>query len=131
MNAEERKRRNSDVMRLHLAGATYQQIADTVGLKSVSSVHRIVQLELAGGALRRAGLADTALYQERAERLFQAHWGAALRGDHRSAEICYRILEQQLRVSRLDACGDVASVAGDDPEDELASHRKRYARKDA
>lgn len=133
----EREQRDQRVMRLFVAGMSYRQIGQAVGLRSVSGVHRIVQRELAASAARRGLLIDEALavWQERHERLFQAHWGPALDGDHRSAEVCLKLLGQQARVYRLEA--DVGSmpastptqtVEGEQaPQDELARLRAKRA----
>jgi len=104
MNATERAKRNQQILQLFVAGTTYQQIAKAVGLRSPGTVHDIVQKELAGEAKRREVLTDEAfaLYQERTERLFRAHWGKALDGDHKSAEVCRKILAQQARMYGID-----------------------------
>jgi hypothetical protein len=57
----EREQRDQRVMRLFVAGASYRQIGQAVGLRSVSGVHRIVQRELAVSAARRGLLMDEAL----------------------------------------------------------------------
>jgi hypothetical protein len=41
------------------------------------------------------------LWQERSERLLRAHWGPALEGNHRSAELCRKILAQHVLVYGL------------------------------
>lgn len=104
MNAAERAERDADVLRLFVSGVSYRRIAAAVGV-SLTSVDRIVKKELSKSGQRRALLNDEALaiHQERQERLFEAHWGPALKGDHRSAEICRRMLAQQARLYGLDA----------------------------
>lgn len=103
MTAAEREQRNQEVLRLFLAGVSYRQIGSVVGLRSVSGVHRIVQSGLRAGAQRRALLTDEAfaLHVERSERLLQAHWGPALKGDHKSADICRKMLDQNARLYGL------------------------------
>lgn len=136
MKAAERAERDATVLRLFVAGASYRQIAAAVGLRSHSQVHDIVQRELATEAKRRTLLTDDAfsVHQERVERLFQAHWGPALKGDYRSAEICRRLLDQNARLHglyaeaapSLPAPTPTASGGGDeqdDPQDELAQLR--------
>lgn len=143
MNAAERTRRNQSILQLFVAGTTYQQIAQAVGLKSQSSVHEIVQKELAAAAKRRELLTDEAfsVFQERSERLFRAHWTKALEGDHKSAEVCRKILAQQARMYGIDEpvsgltnnMGVVDSDAETDPlneqepMDELARLRAQRA----
>jgi hypothetical protein len=131
MNAAERAQRDALALQLFIAGATYQQIADRIGLKSRSAVHHIVQRELGEANERRKLLTDEAfsMFQERTERLFQAHWGLALKGDHKSAAICQRLLAQQSRLYGLDAepAVPLPAVELDDEEelDELAQLRSR------
>jgi hypothetical protein len=137
LTREEREHRDHHVMRLFISGASYRQIGQAVGLRSVSGVHRIVQRELAASAARRTLLIDEALavWQERQERLFQAYWGPALGGDYQAAEVCRRLLAQQARVYRLEA--DVGLLPGPTPtqvvgveqapQDELARLRAKRA----
>ena len=140
MKAAERAERDQKILQLFLAGATYRAIGAAVGLRSSQSVHHVVQRELSSAARRRALLTDEALavYQERVEALFRAHWGPALRGDHRSAEICRRLLGQQARLYGLDDMVDTSSsptlgangIAADDdkdPPDELSRIRAKRA----
>ena len=90
--------RNQRILQLFLAGATYKQIAAGVDIDA-AAVHDIVCRELDESGQRRTVLLDEAraVYQERTEALFKAHWAPALRGDHKSAEICRKILEQHAR----------------------------------
>ena len=134
MNRAQREERDADILRLFVAGATYRQIARATQC-GVATVDRAVKKQLAESATRRDLLSDQALavHTERTERLFQAHWGPALKGDHRSAEICRRILAQQARLQGLEADltplpapTATAGPADDDegPTDELARIRR-------
>lgn len=89
-------------MRMFVAGATYAVIGKAVGLTQ-KRVDQIVTRELAASARRRMLLSDEALavHTERTERLFQAHWGPALKGDHRSADICRKMLDSNARLQGL------------------------------
>ena len=130
MKAAERDERNARALALFVGGATYKQIAATIGLRSQSAAHTIVQQALAASAQRRALLSDEALaiHQERQERLLLAHWTRALGGpdnepDHRSAEIVRRILGQQAKLYGLDADpaplpAPTAKLTGQDADDE-------------
>ena len=133
MKAAEREVRDADILRLFIAGSSYRQIARAVNV-SLTTVHRVVQKQLAAGAKRRELLSDEALaiHTERTERLFQAHWTKALSGDHRSAELCRRILAQQARLqeaeltAQLPAPTPTAGMSGEDdeePQDELSKLR--------
>ena len=138
MKAAERAEREQDILRLWIAGASHPRIAVAVGL-SARQVERIVRSALAAGASRRALLSEEALavHQERHERLFEAHWGLALKGDHRSAELCRRLLDQNARLHGLyaDAAPLPAPTAplnsesggqeGEEPADELSKLRAR------
>ena len=146
MKAAERDERNARALALFVGGATYKQIAATIGLRSQSAAHTIVQAALAASAQRRALLSDEALaiHQERQERLLLAHWQRALGSnnpenpqepDHRSAEIVRRILGQQAKLYGLDADpaplpAPTAKLTGQDADDEeelddLARQRAR------
>lgn len=104
MKGPERAKRDAKVLQLFVAGATYRQIAEAVDLASVASVDSIIKREMAKAARRRDRLVDQAfdVYVERTEALFKAHFPKALAGDHRSAEVCRRILAQQARLYGLD-----------------------------
>jgi hypothetical protein len=112
--AAERARRDARVVGLFLAGLSYRDIAAVVGLRSPTSVGNIVQQEFGSpdSAARRGLLTDAAfaMWQERSERLLRAHWGRALDGNHRSAELCRKLLGQQAQVYGL--AQEVALAAG-------------------
>lgn len=115
MKAVDRERRNAQVVRLFLSGATYRSIANAVGLRSPQSVCNIVQRAMADSSQRRELLTDEAfaVWQERSERLLWAHWGAALEGNHRSAELCRKILAQHILVYGLAQGVSLASTRTD------------------
>lgn len=136
MNAAGRAERDASVLRLFMAGATYAQIAAAVKMTQ-RRVDQIVKRELSNAAQRRTLLSDEALaiHTERTERLFQAHWGKALNGDHRSADICRKLLVDNARLSGFyaDRLPDLPAPTGplerdDDeaepgPQDELSKLR--------
>ena len=74
MKAADRATRDQDVLRLWIAGASYPRIGQAVGL-TARRVEQIVKTALAAGAARRALLSEeaVAVWQERHERLFEAH----------------------------------------------------------
>jgi len=125
VNAAERVKRDERVLKLFLAGWNYQQIAESVGLKSRTSIHNIVTKGLKDSQERRGLLNDEAfaVHQERSEQLFQAHWINALKGDYKSAAICQRLLAQQSRLYGLGADSSMPApeviADGDFDEDEL------------
>ena len=122
MKAAERERRNAQVLQLFLGGASHRTIARAVGLRSHRTVGSIVQAALGSTTDRRELLTDEAfaVWQERSERLFCAHWGPALDGNHRSAELCRKILAQQVLVyglaQEISLAGTRADVVEVDPE---------------
>jgi hypothetical protein len=122
MKAAERERRNAQVLQLWLSGASHRSIAAVVGLRSHRSVGNIVQRALGGSSDRRELLTDEAfaIWQERTERLFQGHWAAALDGDHRSAELCRKLLAQMALVyglqQEVSVAGTRAEAVEVDPE---------------
>jgi len=139
MKAADRERRNAQVLQLFLGGASHRTIARAVGLRSHRSVGNIVQAALGSTTDRRELLTDEAfaVWQERSERLLRAHWGPALEGNHRSAELCRKLLGQQAQVYGLT---QEVSLAGTTPTgvvevepveadmDELAKLRAARAR---
>lgn len=146
MKAEDRAKRDTQVLEMFVGGATYRQIGAQVGLKSTRTIHTIIQRELAAAAQRRGLLTDEAyaIHQERTERLFLAHWTLANKpkedGSHRSAEICRRILAQQAKLlygldadasplpaPTATAAGQVEDDQDQAPQDELARLRAQRA----
>lgn len=127
MTDDERAERDQKVLQLFLAGATYRQIAAAVGLGSTQSVHEIVRRELSDAGRRRSVLLEEAkaIYQERSEALFKAHWGPALRGDHKSAEICRRLLDRQAAMLSPDTDAPAAPNDEEESADELSKLRAR------
>lgn len=140
MNPVERAQRDTRILDMFLAGATYRHIAGSVGLKSHASVHSIVNRELKKAAQRRGLLTDEAfaVFLERTESLFRANYPAAMKGDYKAAVICDRMLARQGRLFGLDIVGGGSMPHGQDPEppldddeeggDELAKFRRRRTR---
>jgi hypothetical protein len=85
---------------------------------------------------RKPRPADPAqLYPERLEALIAAVWVDAMAGDRQAVEVCRRVLAQQAKFYGLDAdAGPVPPITDQQlapDDDELASYRARYQRKDA
>lgn len=102
MNAAERKTRDEEILRLFMAGASYAMIARQVSMTQ-TRVDQIIKRELSAAARRRTLLTDKALeiHMERTERLFQAHWLLALKGNHRSADLCRKMLNDNAKLQAL------------------------------
>lgn len=99
-----RARRDTKVLNLFIAGATYKQIGEHPDIAlGISQVDRIVKRELARAAKRRDLLADQALtmWVERSEALLRANWAKAMGGDYRAGLLCDRILARQARLGGL------------------------------
>ncbi|MDL9944188.1 hypothetical protein QSJ19_01045 [Gordonia sp. ABSL11-1] len=96
----ERDVRDGRVMTMLIAGKTYREIAAAVGLATESAAHKIVTRQLRASASRRDLISDAALdlHLERIEKLFSAHFDRAIDGDHKSAELCRRLLGQEARI---------------------------------
>lgn len=143
MRAADRALRDAQVVGLFLAGGSYRSIARAVGLKSHHTVAAIVERSFAGpsSSQRRELLTDEAfaVWQERTERLFRAHWIPALDGNHRSAEVCRKLLAHMAQVyglheqvslpgTRPDAVEVDPEPADDDGLDVLARMRRDRVR---
>jgi hypothetical protein len=63
------------------------------------------------------------LHEQRLESLLDAFWGLALEGDHKSGELCRRLLQQQADLFGLAAL--IAAPSADEGDDELAKLRAR------
>ena len=61
--------------------------------------------------------------EQRLESLLDAFWDSALEGDHKSGELCRRVLQQQADLFGLAAL--IAAPPADDGDDELAKLRAR------
>lgn len=124
-----RAERQSRALEMFIAGATYRQISDRLEMTE-AAVEKAVQKAMAGAAARRRELlADeaTAVFAERTEALFRAHYPAALRGDHRSAQICLSILTTPKPADSGESA-IASSLAGGDEAKALEALRDRLAR---
>lgn len=122
MKGPERAERDAKALAMFVAGYTYKQIGEVIGLKSYNGVGAIIKRELAAAAQRRALLSDEAfsIYQERTERLFNAYWAPALRGDIKAAAICGKLLQQEARLYGIDSTVSApVDVDFDDTDEEL------------
>lgn len=91
--AGEVRRRERLALDLRKAGATFQAIADQLGLGSANSAHELVKRALS----RIPGLSAEEvrlLHVERLHHLLLAYWPTAQGGDHRSAQVCLSVLDR-------------------------------------
>jgi DNA-binding Lrp family transcriptional regulator len=103
VNHAERQRRDRLVVRMHLNGATYRDIAERVGITHPAAI-KIVKRELERAVLRREDFDTDAaieLYLQRQEQLMLAVSQRALQGDIRAVEAFRRINYDWLRAQGL------------------------------
>lgn len=91
------------VLDLFIAGATVRQIAERLTMTAPAVEEAIRDgMGLASGSRDRLADMTRVLLHERIDALFRAHFPQALRGDHRSAEVCRRVIDQQIQLSEMD-----------------------------
>jgi DNA-binding Lrp family transcriptional regulator len=103
VNHAERQRRDRLVVRMHLNGATYRDIAERVGITHPAAI-KIVKRELERAVLRREDFDTDAaieLYLQRQEQLMLAVSKRAVQGDIRAVEAFRRINYDWLRAQGL------------------------------
>ena len=90
------KRRKA--LELHLAGATYQAIADTVGYSSKATAHSAVQkaLEEAHAAVDLSGASSSEL--ARLDAMLTGLWAKARKGDVAAIDRVLRIEERRAQI---------------------------------
>ena len=104
--------RRRKALEMALAGASYEQIARECGWKNRSSACRAVEAAMQEWAPISAEDVRTLRDRElaRLDRLQNAHWMNALRGDSRATELCLRISDRRARLLGLDAPVKVDAV---------------------
>jgi hypothetical protein len=124
MNARQRAERRAKALELHLAGASYQQIADGLGFASKSSAHDAVKQALAERTEDRAYSEAVTLELARLDALFAGHWAKARRGDVASSKLIMQISERRTELLAAAAQEKAATAAPPaDPLDELKARR--------
>jgi hypothetical protein len=139
LSREERESRDELIYRLHLAGVSYRNIANRVGI-SKQAVHKIVQRELSKASVVHDDLEAEAETEhlERLSTLLAAQWPKAISGDSRAAEFCRRLMVDIARLKGLNTSvaerlAPLRGRAGDEFDDgevdvdELEAWRKRRA----
>lgn len=113
----ERAKRDARVLQMFIAGATYRDIGERMAM-SHTNVDKVIRREMAKAAKRRDQLADQALavFVERTEALFRAHFPKALGGDYKAAVICDRVLARQARMGMYG--GGAAAISGPGPDED-------------
>lgn len=96
------KQRQQQAVALRLAGATFQEIADTIGYSNAGAAHKAVFRVLDRVDAEMAGeLRD--VMGARLERLTRALWAKALTGDPKAVAEARRLNESFRRLYGLDA----------------------------
>lgn len=96
-----RRKRDINAMKLRLAGATFQEIADQLGYSDRSLARRAIMREIS----LEAGSAPQELRDQqllRVHGLLRANYMRALQGDFRAAQICLQCLAREAQLCGLD-----------------------------
>ena len=137
LTREQRADRDQRIYRMHLAGASYRDIARATGLTG-AAVHKVVRHQLALATDVREDLdADAEVEQlERMDTLLATQYPKALKGDPRAAEFCRRMLGDIARIKGLNSSvaervapsriGDVDDSYLDDDQDDGPAVMKSY-----
>jgi hypothetical protein len=101
--------RRSQAIALKLAGAEWQQIADTLGYAdrgaACKDVTRALEAAIAEGRAGAEILRETELL--RLDRLQRGHWSQAVGGDPRAADTVLKVIDRRCRLLGLDVPPDV------------------------
>lgn len=121
MNAKDRAARNRQALELHLAGATYQKIADALGFASKASAHAAVRSALTDAAAVFEGDDPVQTELARIDGMLIGLWPKARKGDVASVREAVRLGQRRLELLAL---GRTASADVElDPLDELRARR--------
>lgn len=117
----QRRENRRKALEMALAGASYQQIADACGWKSKGTAYKNVQAALEQWAPIDPQALDAFRQQElaRLDRLQQAHWTNAMRGDMRAGEFVLKVSDRRSRLMGLDQIAASDPAAGGDLDDEI------------
>lgn len=101
--------RRTQAIQLRLAGAEWQQIADTLGYSDKAAANKDVTraLEMAAREQRASAevLRETEL--QRLDRLQRGLWATAIAGDVRAVEAVLRVMDRRMKLLGLDIPPDV------------------------
>ncbi len=113
LTARERERK---AMELRLAGATYAQIAQALGI-SQAGAHKAVMraLKRLNEKLNEQAEQVRRLELERLDRMLLALWPQAQKGNHGAVDRILRIMERRARLLGLDAPKSVDVTSGGEP----------------
>jgi len=120
--------KRAKALELHLAGATYDSIAQAVGYASKSGAHKAVQEALDDlGNYASDDVIETEL--ARLDAMLTGLWPKARRGDVQAVDRVLKIGERRSSLMAMSSRGEIEEA--ENPLDELASRRRTAGRPDA
>ena len=106
-----RKKRGEAAVALRMAGASYADIANTLGYKNESTVATVVERSLAAGLTDEQRDQARELAGRRIERLLRAVWGKAMNEGHpehiAAVRTARELIDRHTRLYGLDAPAEV------------------------
>ena len=113
--------RRTRAIAMKLAGATYDQIASTLGYASKGAACQDIKRALEHRLEEQGYQADLLKQQElaRLDRLQAGHWAGAIGGDTRAAEVVMKVIAMRIKLLGLDAPARVEVVTYDAVEAEM------------
>lgn len=120
MNAKDRAERNQRALELHLAGATYERIAQVLGFASKATAHACVKAALAARPVEDGDPADVEL--ARLDAMLVGLWPKARKGDVHAVDRVLKISERRVALMALTS-RPATGPAPVDPLDELRARR--------
>lgn len=101
--------RRTQAIQLRLAGAEWQQIADTLGYADRAAANKDVTRALETAAREQRASADVLRETElqRLDRMQRGLWAAAISGDVRAVEAVLRVMDRRMKLLGLDVPPDI------------------------
>jgi hypothetical protein len=99
----ETKQRQAKALELHLAGASYQQIADLCDYASKSGAHKAVQAALDDLAPDTTAVQATAI--ARIDAMLNGLWSKARRGDVQAVDRVIKLEQERRTILEAEAAG--------------------------
>jgi hypothetical protein len=132
VNAQERAARHEKALELHLAGATYRAIADTLGFSSTASVHEAVQKALKARKMPGAGQSEAVQTElARLDAMLVGLWANARRGNVAAVDRVLKIGERRVALLALADAADEEAAKPAPAEQPMSLVDQLKARRDA
>jgi hypothetical protein len=122
VNAKDRQERNQRALELHLAGATYERIAQVLGFASKATAHKAVKDALAARPLPEEGEDPATVELARLDAMLVGLWPQARKGNVAAVDRVLKISERRVALMAL-ANRPATGSAPVDPLDELRQRR--------